>query len=78
VERVDDKGTWVPFERGVELATQYKVDHVLRPLLEYQPTNESPPLAPKHVSAATPKAPKPAMTTRVRAPKRMGCMIIEC
>ncbi|GES79043.1 apses-domain-containing protein [Rhizophagus clarus] len=31
------QGTWVPFERGKELAEQYGVLEILRPLLEYQP-----------------------------------------
>ncbi|CAG8520995.1 3765_t:CDS:2 [Funneliformis caledonium] len=31
------QGTWVPFERGKELAEQYGVLEILRPLLDYQP-----------------------------------------
>ncbi|KAJ3283288.1 low-affinity phosphate transporter [Borealophlyctis nickersoniae] len=31
------QGTWVPFQRGVELAQQFEVEHLLRPLLEFQP-----------------------------------------
>ncbi|KAG0150108.1 hypothetical protein CROQUDRAFT_720629 [Cronartium quercuum f. sp. fusiforme G11] len=46
------QGTWVPFERGVELSKQYGVDHLLAPLHDYQPSaNDSPPLAPKHITA---------------------------
>ncbi|EGF98934.1 uncharacterized protein MELLADRAFT_50812 [Melampsora larici-populina 98AG31] len=51
------QGTWVPFERGVELAKQYGVDHLLAPITDYQPSaNESPPLAPKHVTAPSSRA----------------------
>ncbi|KAK9768201.1 transcriptional regulator swi6 [Basidiobolus ranarum] len=32
------QGTWVPFERGVELAEQYEVEECLHPLLYYNPT----------------------------------------
>ncbi|RKP09171.1 hypothetical protein THASP1DRAFT_8195, partial [Thamnocephalis sphaerospora] len=31
------QGTWVPFDRGIELAEQYGVDHYLRALFEYEP-----------------------------------------
>ncbi|KAG0330886.1 hypothetical protein BG004_001939 [Podila humilis] len=47
------QGTWVPYERGVVLCHEYNVETMLRPLLEYQPTEESPPLAPKHITATT-------------------------
>ncbi|KAI1906266.1 transcriptional regulator swi6 [Ophidiomyces ophidiicola] len=29
------QGTWVSYERGVELCRRYRVEHLLRPLLEY-------------------------------------------
>ncbi|KAI9206374.1 uncharacterized protein BJ171DRAFT_597535 [Polychytrium aggregatum] len=29
------QGTWVPFERGLALAKQYEVDHLLQPLFEF-------------------------------------------
>lgn len=29
------QGTWIPFEKGIEVARAYQVDHLLRPLLEY-------------------------------------------
>ncbi|GJJ78956.1 regulatory protein SWI6 [Entomortierella parvispora] len=29
------QGTWVPFQRGKDLARQYRVDHLLQPLFEY-------------------------------------------
>ena len=49
-------GTWVPFERGIELSAQYKVDHLLKPIFDYVPlSGDSPPPAPKHVTAASTK-----------------------
>src|SRR5947207_3938826 len=49
-------GTWVPFERGIELSAQYKVDHLLKPIFDYVPlSGDSPPPAPKHVTAASAK-----------------------
>ena len=49
-------GTWVPFERGIELSAQYKVDHLLKPIFDYVPlSGDSPPPAPKHVTAASNK-----------------------
>jgi regulatory protein SWI6 len=32
------QGTWIPFERGVEIARQYGVDELLRSLFEYTPS----------------------------------------
>ncbi|KAI9013607.1 hypothetical protein DFJ74DRAFT_291973 [Hyaloraphidium curvatum] len=31
------QGTWVPFERGVELAQEYRVEAQLKPLLDFEP-----------------------------------------
>lgn len=45
-------GTWIPVARGVELAQQYNVFGILRPLLEIVPGEGSPPPAPKHITAA--------------------------
>ncbi|KAL0092328.1 apses-type HTH transcription regulator [Phycomyces blakesleeanus] len=61
------QGTWVPFIRGVTLAQQYQVDHLLQPILQFVKGNESPPLAPKHVTAATVRPRKPRETRRKRA-----------
>ena len=49
-------GTWVPLEKGVALAKQHNIDHLMKPLIEFQPAATSPPLAPKHLSA--PSRPK--------------------
>ncbi|KAJ2999896.1 transcriptional regulator swi6 [Globomyces sp. JEL0801] len=36
------QGTWIPFERGVQLAEQFAVDVILAPLLNYNPPNGRP------------------------------------
>ncbi|KAG0221534.1 hypothetical protein BGX31_009751 [Mortierella sp. GBA43] len=54
------QGTWVPYERGVQLCQEYNVLQLLKPLLEYQVSKvNSPPLAPKHVTAASNRPRKP-------------------
>ncbi|KAG0367836.1 hypothetical protein BGZ54_003171 [Gamsiella multidivaricata] len=53
------QGTWVPLERGVQLCQEYNVVHLLQPLLDYQATQTSPPLAPKHITAASNRPRKP-------------------
>ncbi|KAI5477317.1 transcription factor Mbp1 [Pseudohyphozyma bogoriensis] len=45
------QGTWVPMDRGIALARQYGVDRLLQPIFDYVPTADSPPLAPKHITA---------------------------
>lgn len=60
----DTAGTWVPLERAKEIAALYNVGELLKPIFEFRPSTESPPLAPKHVTAASTK-PRPA-----RAPAR--------
>lgn len=52
-------GTWVPFERGVALAQQYHVQHLLQPIFDFVQTEKSPPLAPKHITAASLRPRKP-------------------
>ncbi|KIL68212.1 hypothetical protein M378DRAFT_158754 [Amanita muscaria Koide BX008] len=53
------QGTWIPLERGLGLAKQYNCENLLRPLIEFQPTAKSPPLAPKHlVSNASARPPR--------------------
>ncbi|KAF9426970.1 hypothetical protein BGZ94_005718 [Podila epigama] len=47
------QGTWVPFERGLSLCKEYNVDKMLQPLLDYSMAEKSPPLAPKHITAAS-------------------------
>ncbi|KAF5369794.1 hypothetical protein D9758_001378 [Tetrapyrgos nigripes] len=45
------QGTWIPLERGLALAKQYNCETLLKPIIEFQPTAKSPPLAPKHLVA---------------------------
>ncbi|KAF9076567.1 transcription factor [Rhodocollybia butyracea] len=52
------QGTWIPLERGLQLAKQYNCDVLLKPIIDFQPAAKSPPLAPKHLVAAA--APRPA------------------
>ncbi|KAL0580907.1 Transcription factor mbp1 [Marasmius crinis-equi] len=52
------QGTWIPLERGLALAKQYNCDHILKPIIEFQPAAKSPPLAPRHLVSSA--APKPA------------------
>ncbi|EGO01621.1 hypothetical protein SERLA73DRAFT_158870 [Serpula lacrymans var. lacrymans S7.3] len=47
------QGTWIPLDRGLNLAKQYNCDNILRPIIEFQPAAKSPPLAPKHLVATT-------------------------
>ncbi|KAF9130251.1 hypothetical protein BGW39_003301 [Mortierella sp. 14UC] len=68
------QGTWVPYERGLQLCQEYNVVHLLQPILEYQATKTSPPLAPKHITAASnrprkAREPRPAGPTPVGTPK---------
>lgn len=64
-------GTWVPFERGVALAEHYHVDTILRPIFDYVKGDVSPPLAPKHVTAASTRPRKPRNTE----PKRKKVIV---
>lgn len=43
-------GTWIPMERSVELARQYRIELLLDPIINYLPGPQSPPLAPKHAT----------------------------
>ncbi|CEP15821.1 hypothetical protein [Parasitella parasitica] len=65
------QGTWVPFERGVALAEHYHVDAILRPIFDYVKGDVSPPLAPKHVTAASTRPRKPRSTE----PKRKKVIV---
>ncbi|CAO3595401.1 unnamed protein product [Absidia cylindrospora] len=53
------QGTWVPLEKAARLAMNYSVDNLIRPLLDFVKGDQSPPLAPKHVTAASVKPRKP-------------------
>ncbi|KAG9327379.1 hypothetical protein KVV02_005955 [Mortierella alpina] len=65
------QGTWVPFQRGKDLAKQYKVEPLLRPLFNYEISQDSDNVTPtkEMVLAAQkardgPKPKKPAGSTR--------------
>jgi transcription factor MBP1 len=62
-------GTWVPFERGKALAELYEVDADLAPILQFVKGSESPPLAPKHITAASTKPRKSRETRPRKRPK---------
>ncbi|KIK65642.1 hypothetical protein GYMLUDRAFT_70735 [Collybiopsis luxurians FD-317 M1] len=53
------QGTWIPLERGLALAKQYNCEHLLRPIIDFQPAAKSPPLAPKHLVSAGTGASRP-------------------
>lgn len=54
-------GTWVPMDIGMQIAQQYGIEALMRPIADYMPTSDSPPPAPKHnINAPGPRARKPA------------------
>ncbi|GJJ68786.1 transcription factor MBP1 [Entomortierella parvispora] len=64
------QGTWVPYARGVQLCQEYHVLDLLQPLLDYETSKtSSPPLAPKHITAATGKPRKLKEPREPRAPR---------
>lgn len=67
----------MPFERGVILCREYNVESLLRPLLEYQLTENSPPLAPKHITATTfrMKKSKDPQTPKITKPKKSSSLL---
>lgn len=59
----------------MDLAERYHVKELLQPIIEFQPTSESPPLAPKHITAASnkprkPREPKEPKPIKPRPPKK--------
>lgn len=46
-------GTWVPPDLALTLARHYSLEDQLRPIIEYEPSSDSPPPAPKHPAAST-------------------------
>lgn len=75
------QGTWIPFERGLELSKQYDVASIMAPILTYQPGSGTPPPAPKHTTAASralkplvprvPRKPKPSPRRKAVVPSRI-------
>ncbi|RPA89801.1 apses-domain-containing protein [Choiromyces venosus 120613-1] len=70
------QGTWVPLERAREIAALYNVEELLKPIFDFRPSTESPPLAPKHVTAASTK-PRPSRA-QPRAPAAPPLNYIVC
>lgn len=62
------QGTWVPLDRARSIAVQYNVDELLSPIFNFRPSTESPPLAPKHITAASTK-PRPSRAGGRAAPR---------
>ncbi|KAH8106178.1 apses-domain-containing protein [Cristinia sonorae] len=60
------QGTWIPLERGLSLCKQYNCEHLLLPIIDFQPDASSPPLAPKHL--VTPSLGKPPSRKEVPTP----------
>ncbi|SAM09706.1 hypothetical protein [Absidia glauca] len=66
------QGTWVPLEKAAQLAKHYKVDALIQPLLDFVRGDESPPLAPKHVTATSTKPRKPRERRTRKKIKHLG------
>ncbi|KAF8334984.1 uncharacterized protein EI90DRAFT_3280123 [Cantharellus anzutake] len=66
------QGTWVPLERGVSLAKQFNVEHLIRPLVDFQPELSSPPLAPKHTTTILTKPRRKDLEDYSRASTPLG------
>ncbi|THH33723.1 hypothetical protein EUX98_g436 [Antrodiella citrinella] len=60
------QGTWIPLDRGLSLCKQYNCEHLLLPIIDFQPDASSPPLAPKHL--VTPSLGKPPTRKDVATP----------
>lgn len=58
-------------ERGIALSRQYGVDRLLQPIFDYVPTADSPPLAPKHITAP-PARPKKKLDGDDSAPPKVS------
>lgn len=54
-------GTWVPLERGEELANRNGIYERLRTIFEFVPGDESPPPAPKHTTSKPKNPRRPAV-----------------
>ncbi|KAI9802699.1 MAG: hypothetical protein M1825_002721 [Sarcosagium campestre] len=65
------QGTWVPLPDGRELAKRNGVLEKMRPIFDYVPGDRSPPLAPKHTTAASNK-PRVSKAAAKRAPRKSG------
>ncbi|KAF5393976.1 hypothetical protein D9757_000333 [Collybiopsis confluens] len=62
------QGTWIPLERGLVLAKQYNCEHLLKPIIDFQPAAKSPPLAPKHLVSTGAGVSRPSRRTHADGP----------
>ncbi|PVF99076.1 apses-domain-containing protein [Serendipita vermifera] len=62
------QGTWVPPDAALAIARQYDVEAQLRPIIDYKPSDDSPPPAPKHTVASNNLVPPVVKTSRHRSP----------
>ncbi|KAM0745671.1 hypothetical protein T439DRAFT_330483 [Meredithblackwellia eburnea MCA 4105] len=53
-------------DRGIALSRQYGVDRLLQPIFDYIPTADSPPLAPKHITALPSRPRKSAASATLK------------
>ncbi|CAE6366155.1 unnamed protein product [Rhizoctonia solani] len=63
------QGTWVPLDRGLQLAQQYHVETLLKAIIDFTPAASSPPLAPKHLTAAPARPRQKESPEPVKEPK---------
>ncbi|KZV79655.1 apses-domain-containing protein, partial [Exidia glandulosa HHB12029] len=49
------QGTWVPLDRGLEIAQEYHIEDFIRPIVNFKPSAQSPPPAPKHITQPSAK-----------------------
>jgi hypothetical protein len=79
-ERLLRVGTWVPLDRARAIAVQYHVEELLGPIFNFRPSTESPPLAPKHITAAStkPKTKGGRAPVAKRAPNKQSTSLDGC
>jgi transcription factor MBP1 len=65
------KGTWVPLEKGENIARKYNVYQDLKPLFDFVPGDKSPPPAPKHQNNAAARARIPKTTGSRRSMSKL-------
>ncbi|KAF2670558.1 apses-domain-containing protein [Microthyrium microscopicum] len=65
------QGTWIPLPDGLALAERSDIINLLRPIFDFVPGDFSPPVAPKHATAASskPRAPRQSMAKKLAAAK---------
>ncbi|CAE6493076.1 unnamed protein product [Rhizoctonia solani] len=71
------QGTWVPLDRGMQLAQQYHVENILRPIIEFTPAASSPPLAPKHLTAPSSRLRQKETPGLEQEPEKVAAPVAE-